>query len=154
MHSKYSEYSFSTMPWTERSHASYLEDLRKHIHMVTIDSLDDKSRLLDSLHWLVKYPWGRTVKRGHGCFGLRPGDSLCCGGDIGVDKHSLEHLAVPFTVAFFRARASSAICGVSVMWNVPGVHQLGIEHLKSCTSWTVHYTPSAWVLHSGTAAIP
>ena len=141
MHSMYSECSLESLPWPMRSHQSYLQELQSHIVKIKVETLDDKARLLSSLNWLQKYPWGRRVKRG-APFGLQAGDRLCVGGDIGYDLHSLEDQIVPFEAIFFRPSQQSAIAGVSVMFNVEGLHNYGvnffsIEFFVDCILHTV-----------------
>jgi hypothetical protein len=141
-HSRYSECSLHSLPWKTRDHDSYLAELKTQTIIVNITTLDEKTELLDSLVWKVKYPWGRRIKARHGGkFGLKTGDKLSIGGDIGIDMHAVEGLSAPFKLVFFR-EAKSAIAGVSLMWNIVDAHQLGIDYFEivffvDCTLHTV-----------------
>ena len=105
--------------------------LQLQLIKVRVDTLEAKVKLVDSLRWLTKHPWGRRVKPYHGQrFGLRAMDKLCCGGSIGMDLHSLDGLSVPFEVIFFRPEENTPFIGIPVMWDVEGVHEFGIKHFR------------------------
>jgi len=58
------------------------------------------------------------------------------------NPHDLESLRPPFEVFFFRPRVDSGIVGVSLMFNIPGVHSFGIDefqavHFCECTLHTL-----------------
>ena len=130
MHNRYHECSLHRLPsgWEFRDQAKYLTELMAQLHSCTITTLPDRESLLKSLRWRVKYPWGRAFF-GVSKFNLRAGDRLVSGGDLGIDLYELDSLPLPFTVYFLRQQQSSCITSVSLMWNVPGVHNLGIDHL-------------------------
>ena len=131
LHSKYDLCFLFSLPWQERDHAEMSRLLQLQLIKVRVDTLDAKVKLVDSLRWLTKHPWGRRVKPYHGQrFGLRAMDKLCCGGSIGMDLHSLDGLSVPFEVTFFRQKKNTPFTGIPVMWDVEGVHEFGIKHFR------------------------
>ena len=73
------------------------------IKFVTISSLDEKAELLDSYVALAgPVPMGpKSEKKCGSQFGLRGGDLLSPGGDIGIDMHRVESMEVPFTCLLY-----------------------------------------------------
>ncbi len=111
------------IPWGSRTHASYLEDLRKHLIHVRVDTLDVKAQICNVLVYKLSYPHGRAIKAKHkiAMLGLKAGDVLqpYCG-DL-FDVHSYESLTPPFSIWFFRPDSQSYLVGVPLLWNVPDV---------------------------------
>ena len=131
LHTKYDECTLFHLPWPKREHSNLMRELQLQLIKVTINSLDEKILLLDSLRWLSKYPWGCRIKPRRGQqFGLKTNDKLCVGGDLGSDLHSLSALPVPFEIFFFRTSKRTPFTGVSLLWDVDGVHAFGIKHFQ------------------------
>jgi hypothetical protein len=130
VHKRVEQVSIHSVPWKPRTQDSYLEELRTHLVAVQIDDTSAHRRLVASLAWHDAYPWGRHVVGNKGSeWGLAAQDQLIVSYAI-RNPHDLESLAPPFKVFFFRHRKESGISGVSIMFNIPGVHSFGIEHFE------------------------
>ena len=85
---------------------------------------------------------GRRVVSAKGArWGLVSGDMLVVSTSV-PDMHALDTLDAPFTAIFFRSKQDSGISGVSILWNIPGVHEFGIlgceiSYLCDCTLHTI-----------------
>ena len=79
----------------------------------------------------MSYPWGRCITRPGRAhrWGVKHNDRLVIGGDL-TTIHGLESLAVPYTVWLFRQKKSTGYAGCSVMFNIPGVHNHGVDHFR------------------------
>jgi hypothetical protein len=127
LHDRVAEASIFSVPWVPRTQDSYLDEVGTHLVGVKINDAIQRDALAASLVWIDAYPWGRRVSERKGArWGLAAGDQLIVSDAIRC-PHDLESLAPPFEVFFFRPRKESGLSGVSLMWNVPGVHSLGID---------------------------
>ena len=143
LHRHYSECTLNTIPWDPQTHETYLADFKKSTIVVRITSDVDKKVLLDSLRYLDKYPWGRVIYSTQARrFNLAVKDRLIIGGSLLTDLGGLDTLAIPYTVYFLRPSRNTSIANYSLLWDLPGVHALGIkffriEYLLDCTLHTV-----------------
>ena len=130
LHDRVAENTVSFCPWTLRTQESYIDEAHTHLVAVKVNTIEERAGLAASLEWLVQYPHGRRVQGYLGRpFGLAANDQLIVS-DSCLSPHDLEHLIPPFQVFFFRPRKESGIVGVSIMWNIAGVHSLGIDHFE------------------------
>jgi len=131
LHDRVAEVSLKTQPWVKRTQDSYLEELNTHLIRVTIVDASACRRLVDALAWQNKYPWGRRVVGTKGTeWGLLVLDKLCVSDDI-RNPHELQYdTKLPVRLVFCRPRAESGIAGVSLLFNIPGVHSFGIDHFE------------------------
>ena len=111
---------------------SYKHQLRTHL--VKVELLDDsaRDRLASLLVMRVANPWGRTVKtKKHDLaaeFNLKSHDKLVvlCG-QVFYER-DLDAISTPAVVYFWRPRVDSFLATISVLWDIPEIHQLGIKH--------------------------
>jgi hypothetical protein len=127
-HTMYHECSLHSLPWEKRDHGTYIEQVRSNVIKVRLLSDREKTELVSKLSWKMKYPWGRTFN-GTSSFGLQRGDRVIIGGDLESNPHDIEKLRPPCTVWFFRPSSTSPCVGVPLIFHVPGVHSVGIDHL-------------------------
>lgn len=134
--------SLASCPWVLRTQEQYLDELSTHLVAVNVRDLAERGALVAALHWPDTYPWGCRVKGAKGArWGLRAGDQLIVS-DALRNPHDLGCLEPPFKVFFFRPRLESGIVGVSLLFNIPGVHTFGIDgfeivHFAECTLHTL-----------------
>jgi hypothetical protein len=142
VHDHVEEVSLFKVPWQPRTQESYLEELATHLVAVHLSDDAERAAIDASLCWLDDYPWGRRVSGSLGArWGLAAKDQLVVT-DVLRNPHDLMLLRTPCTVFFFRPRRESGVSGLSIMFNVPGVPSLGIDHfevnhLAECTLHTV-----------------
>ena len=131
MYKNIEQYGLIHMPHEERTQENYIADLKSHLVEVKIDSEIQREALVKQSKFKKDYPQGRQIEGKIHPFvraaGLIRGDLLqpYCG-DL-QSLHTLEHIGLPGTVWYFRP-GPHAHTGVSLLWNVPGVHNYGIEH--------------------------
>ena len=129
LHTRYEECTLEQIPWPVRTHAHYLAEVRNQLHRVDIGTEELRNQLVLAMRHKQKFPWGRCVFGRNGIpFGLRAGDKLVLGGSLLTHINALEDLPLPFHVFFIRITRTTGIAGISVLWNIPGVHNLGIDH--------------------------
>ena len=146
IHDRVTEVTLLSTPWVPRTQDNHLDEL--YTHLVSVDVCDtvERSELAAALEWPDRYPWGRRVKGAQGSrWGLAANDQLIISDDL-RNPHDLESLHPPFKVFFFRPRKASSAVGVSLMFNVPGVHALGINHFE-----VVHFCEDTHTLDLGVA---
>jgi len=130
LHDRVAEVSFCSVPWEPRSHNQYLAEVSSHLVAVTLHTAADRDELTKALKWLDAYPWGRRVQGKQGSrWGLAPQDQLIVS-DAVRSPYCLDTVATPCVVFFFRPRKQSSISGVSLLFNIPGVHTFGIDHFE------------------------
>ena len=89
-------------PWKEFSQNDYLEQLKRQLHTIRLDTIDQRKALVSILVDKDQWPWGRRVDselRGRP-WGLKKDDRLVIGGDLGCVR-DIEHLKVPTKVFFY-----------------------------------------------------
>ena len=130
LHDRVAEVSITSVPWENRTHNTFMQEVVSHLVGVNIRSPEEKRELVAALVWHTEYPHGRRVIGSKGSrWGLATNDQLIVSDAI-RNPHDLESLTPPFKVFFFRLRDDSGIVGVSLMTNIPGVHSFGIEHFE------------------------
>ncbi len=128
LHDQYSACSVAGLPWEPRTHDGHIQELQERLHPVKIQTSADKADLIASLRFNHSHPWGRCTHKNLATrFGLKNGDRLLVGGGL-LSIHDLELVVVPCEVWFFRLEKCSGIAGTSLMFNIPGLHDHGIEH--------------------------
>ena len=134
VHDRVAEVSLASVPWEPRTQTSYLAEVDSHVIKVRITEASACRRLVNALAWQDQYPWGRRVVGNKGTeWGLRALDKLCASDDIRNPHDLVESLELPVDLVFFRpvgtlGKALSSLSGVSMLFNIPGVHSLGIDH--------------------------
>lgn len=132
----------TTLPWQPRTHRSYMQELKNQIIEVFLPDEAARNLVVGDLVFKQSWPWGRVVNGSASVvFGLIRGDKLVIGGAI-TDIHALDTVETPAKVFFFRLQRESGIAGMSLMWDVPGVHSYGIkyftlERFVDCTLHTI-----------------
>ena len=130
MHIGYA-YRICMLPWKARTQSSYLDELAERLVRVELGTPLELQTMIEGLQWLHKYPWGRRIhKSGGRRWGLKHHDKLILGGHLLSNAHGLEHLSTPCVVWFFRADINSGIANSSIMFNIPGLHNLGVDHFE------------------------
>ena len=141
-HDRVQEVSLISTPWKLRNHALYLDEVSSHLVRIEVRTPAERDKLGASLCWLKDYPWGRRVSGVAGqLWGLKANDQLVVTDSL-RNPHDLETMQPPFHVFFFRPSTANSIVGVSLVINIPGVHNLGIEgfqieHFAECTLHTL-----------------
>ena len=88
---------------------------------------EDLHSLLANLDTLLTWPHGRVVREPMGI--LKPNDTLVPSFLLPYIS-DLKSVRLPITVWFLRRSRSTNIAGVTLLWNVPGIHQDGVEHFR------------------------
>ena len=125
MHSGYAACTLNHLPWRETTHQDYIDELHRHLYSVEITTEDVRAELVSHTLYRCKHPWGRYIEK---CtprlkrMGLKNGYRVVAhAGTIG-DIHSIDTLALPLTVYFYRQDKQSVTAGVSLLWDVPEAH--------------------------------
>ena len=85
-------------------------------------------RFVWNLKWFQKYPWGRRIKgRNLECLDLKANGKLIISDGL-IDGHAIDTKPLPFKCWFLRTSPNSFIANASILWNIPCVHEYGIDH--------------------------
>ena len=78
----YGGVSLASIPWMARTHAQFLEGLRRQLIKVHVTTVPDRDALVGKLKMLNKHPWGRIVNRPprEDFWKISHGDRLVIGG--------------------------------------------------------------------------
>ena len=130
-HRHYDKCSVHSWPFELRTHEHIIDEMMSHLVFIHIATVMAKQQLLNSMHWLQAYPWGRTVfGTGGRPFRLKAGDRLIIGRSVVESPHEVDDLIPPFDLAFFRPRDKSGISGTSIMCDVGGLHNHYVDYFK------------------------
>ena len=98
---------------------------------VQVPDGDAHAELVHIMTWSLKYPWGRALASSKANrFGLQKFDRIVLGGDLLTDPVTWMPWSRRTIFFCFRPRAASSLSASSIMWPVPGLHNLGIRHFK------------------------
>jgi hypothetical protein len=116
------------LAWEERDDDCYVDELHHNLVELELNSEDDRSVLIQNTRFLKKSPWGRVVNKK--CLGLQHGDALCAVPPNMPDIQSLETVALPTKLWFFRGSKATSLNGLPLLWDVPDVHDCGIPYFS------------------------
>ena len=124
--------SVNGLPYPLKTHVAYLDEVACNLVGVAITNRADVDRLVAGLVYNKTWPHGREVLPDTGLerFNLKPGDRLVPG-ETCHDLSQLESVAIPSIVFFIRPSLHSFLNGVTVLWDIPGVHGWGIRYFTA-----------------------
>lgn len=124
LHSKYNEETVDYSPFNPRSQETYLEDVRRHTHHVTVSTELQRVLLTIKLQFRRKYPWGRYLTTDFGS--IKKGSKLCSYAGSLLSLHHLETVQLPAHLVFLEPSRASQVTSLSLLWNIPNVRPYNI----------------------------